>query len=67
MPLFPATRGPKKNKEWRHNIPVNLWLEHFHKVDLSVWSLKPPARGTACVSVNVTQAEGKASELDPKD
>lgn len=45
MPFFPATRGHKNNKEWRHNIPINLGLEHFHKVDLSLWSWKPPGGG----------------------
>lgn len=29
--------------------------------------LETSRRGTACVSVNVMQTEGKASELDPKD
>lgn len=39
--FFSAIRGPKTNKEWRQNIPINLGLGHFHKLDLSVWSLKP--------------------------
>lgn len=65
--FFSATRGPKNNKEWRQNIPINLGLEHFHKLDLSVWSLKSSVWQTASVSVNVMQTEGNAAELDPKD
>lgn len=64
--FFSTTRGPKSNEEWRQNIPINLGLEHFHKLDLSVWSLKPSVWGRACISVNVRQTERKASELDPK-
>lgn len=47
--FFSATRGPKNNKEWRQNIPINLGLEHFHKLDLSVWSLKSSVWQTALV------------------